>query len=559
MSDLDEKMTAETPVEEPVRKAPEAVGQADIDAFANQTPVGATRAAKKSAGGGKKSKKWVTWVALAGAVALLAAAVLIVPRLKPPVEDPEPPAPEDTTVVLLDKEVKNADEETPCPVTRVHIASRLDDYTLALGEDNVLRLEGEENLPVNTTAAADLVNTLTYIMAEDTVADHADDLSVYGLTAPTATVEVDYADGTHLTLDLASLAVGSHYYLRMNGEDTVYLMSSSLPGTVMQTAETYVGVNLISAPSVHGEDANGSAVMKELSLTGPVRGNQITTLRRRENTDSGEFSNCAHLLTAPYLMETDTTMATDVFAVTEVNAADVVALHPTEGEKEEYGLDDPQSIAKIVLAVYTYTADEDGNVASGGYYNETPHLVLLGKKDADGNYYAMVDAMDVIFLVEAANVPWAERTYHDFASQYLFLRNLTSLKSLGCTLDGKTYDFEFAHFPEAETLDEQLQVTVDGKQYPTDDFRTLYQVLMTLCRTGAAPAEPQGDPLLTVRITSTDENFSVKTIDIYPYSGSVYIARANTGDTYKVTASNVDDAIVQIRHYLNGEPVVNKW
>jgi len=47
-------------------------------------------------------------------------------------------------------------------------------------------------------------------------------------------------------------------------------------------------------------------------------------------------------------------------------------------------------------------------------------------------------ALDVIYLIDADQVPWAEKTYHDFANQYLFLQKLTSLSSITCTVDGQT-------------------------------------------------------------------------------------------------------------------------
>ena len=553
MSDLNEQQ----PVE---REAPEVLGQSDIDAFANQTPVGATKAHKKAQG--KRRRKWTTWVATLAAVAVLGGAVAAFTFWIKPEEEPKKPdnEPADTSVTLLDKTLKADGSENKSPVKAIKVKSRLDEYAFKQNKDGILQMVGEENLAMNSTAINSLVEELSLIVAKDTVATGLTDMTEYGFDAPTATVEVTYSDDVTVKLELASLAVGSHYYLRVDGGDTVYLVDSVLPGEVMQTAEAFVGLSMITAPSVSPDDPNGSPIMKELSLTGPVRDNVITTVRRREAEDSEEFVNSAYLLTAPYLMATDATVTTDVFATTDMFASEVVALHPSEEQLKEYGLDDPQSIAKIVLAVYTAETKADGTTGDAGYYNEMNHILKLGKQTADGTgYYAMADAKDVIYLVSAEDVKWATKTYHDFANQYLFLRNLNTLSSIACTLDGKTYDFKFEHFPEAEELDDQLKVTVDGKQYYTDEFRILYQVLMTLYRTGPAPEAPSGEPLLTVRITSLDESFSVNEVKIYPYSGSVYIAQTETGDTYKTTASRVDDAMQQIRNYLNGDPVINRF
>lgn len=559
MSNLDEQRPQPDSAPEETRTEPQALGQSDIDAFAAQTPVGANAKRLKKRAGKKSPRRLTTMLAAVAGVLVLGGAVALLTLVSPDeAEEPEVETP-DTSVLLLDKTTDENGEEIATPIKSIHVSSRLDDYTLALNADGVLKLTDGEDLAVNSTNVSALVEALTSITAADTIATGLTSFADYGLDAPTATVEVVYADDTTTKLELASLAVGSKYYLRLNGGDTVYLLDSTLPTEVMQTAEAFVGLTMISSPAVGSSDANGSVVLKELSLTGTVRNNQITTVRRKETSDSGEFANSTYLLTEPYLTDTDSTVVTEVFGVTDVSASEVVALHPTEAQLAEYGLDNPYSIAKIVLAVYTYTSDEAGNVATEGYYNETVHLMLLGSKDEDGNYYAMADTMDVVFLVAADSVPWAETTYHDLANQYLFLRNLNTLSSIACTLDGKTYDFRFEHFPEEEELDDQLRVTMDGTVYPTDQFRELYKVLMTLYRTGAAPAEPSGDPLLTVKVTSTDESYSVKEVSIYDYSGSVYIARSETGDTYKVTASRVDDAIQQIRNYLNGDPVVNRF
>ena len=61
MSDLNEQQ----PVE---REAPEVLGQSDIDAFANQTPVGANKAHQKAKG--KSRRKLTTWIATLAAVAV---------------------------------------------------------------------------------------------------------------------------------------------------------------------------------------------------------------------------------------------------------------------------------------------------------------------------------------------------------------------------------------------------------------------------------------------------------------------------------------------------------
>lgn len=539
--------------EEPSREAPKAQGLSDIEAFA----AAATREVAKPP---HKRRRLTVLVGAVAAVAVLTGAVFALPALFPePEPEPEPDVP-DTSVVLLDKELDADGKAIEDPVKSVRVTTALDDYTLSLGEDNTWELQGEEDLPLNTTAVESLVESLVYVQAQDTVADGVVDFGEYGLNTPALSLHTVYADMTAVTLDLASLAVGNGYYLRMNGGDEVYLVDSSLATEAMKQPEAYVSLSVVAAPSVNAEDANGTVMIKELSLTGSLRDNVITTVRPKEEADGAEYENTSYLLTAPYKMATDSTVTTPVFAVTDITAEEAVVLHPNAAQLAEYGLDAPQSVAKIELGVFTSTTNDAGEITSSGYYNEQVHLVKLGKKTADGAaYYAMADTRDVIYRVSTEYLPWADKTYHDFANQYLFLRNLTSLKSITCTVNGAEYAFEFTHNPEGETLDDELTVTMNGETLRTHEFRVLYQVLMTLYRTGAAPAEPQGEPMLTVRVSSLDEKLADRVIDIYAHSGSVCIARTETGDTYKMTASRVLDAIEQIENYVSGEDVINRF
>ena len=538
-------------------KRPEALGQADIDAFADQTPQAGRKARSK--------KKWPLWAGVLTALAVLAAAVILLPGLLGQ-EDPVPgtetddPAHTAAPVTVVNKQTGAEGEVASDLVRAVSVTSLQGSYGFYTDENGIVRMEGDPNVPLNGTEVLSLFTRLSKVEAEDTVAAHVTDMDQYGFSLPAVTASVTYADGESVTLDMAAMAVGKKHYLRVRGEDTVYLVSAGLPEALIQPVEQFVSLSLIASPEVSPEDPNGTPMMKEFSLTGPVRDNVITTLRRKTAEDSEEFANTNFLVTAPYLLAADAGAVTEFFATPSLTAQETVVLHPTDAQLEEYGLKEPRSVAKLVVAVYTSLTDESGETTEGGSYNESVHLIRLGKSADNGTaYYCMADAVDAVYKVSADSVPWAEKTYHDYASRYLFMRHLNTLRSITCTLDGREYDFRFQHFPEEEELDDTLRVTVDGQTYATDQFRTLFQVLMTIYRTGPAPAEPAGEPLLTVKITSLDDSFSVNEISIYPYSASAYIARTEQGDTYKVTASRVDDAMEQIRRYLRGEEVVNRF
>ena len=100
-----------------------------------------------------------------------------------------------------------------------------------------------------------------------------------------------------------------------------------------------------------------------------------------------------------------------------------VKAHPTAAQLKEYGLDKPYSTAEITLCgavLKVHRRRQDNR----HFYNTTKHTVKLGKKDDEGNYYALVNDINAIYLVAPSSVPWAELKYDDIASEMLFLRDI---------------------------------------------------------------------------------------------------------------------------------------
>lgn len=460
----------------------------------------------------------------------------------------------DTSAVLVDKSTADG-KAVEKPVARIEVSTVLESYVLSPNEDGELHLESCRDLPRNSAVIQSLVEKLTTIEVEKTVTEDPDAAKEFGFDLPLATVAVTYHDDTEFIFELCSLPLGSEgYYLKVKDKAPIYLADAEFGEEVLQEETAFIGTTLFTAPTPKEDDDNGSAVLKEMSLTGSIR-DQIITLHMRDSNDSDEYENSSYILTEPYETDVNSETISTLVAGTSLVATKAVKAHPTDEQLAEYGLDKPRSIAKIVTAVHTSTVDDSSNITAESYYDERTNLVVLGKQDDEGNYYALVNALDVVYLLSADSVPWAEATYEDFVSSMLYLRKITNIQRFTCVLNGEEHVFDLTHVPDADTLDEKLLVKENGKQYDTADFRTLYQVLMTIARTGSAPAEPSGEPLLIIRLEPVSDQHKTLETAIYKHSASVYICRTSEGDTYKVSASRVDYAIEQINRFLAGEVV----
>ncbi len=528
-------------------------------------------------------------VAVVALVALLLVLIFLLPSKG--TVDTSSVASSDTSVTVLDKS-KDADGKTvDHPIKNIQITLGGETYILSQNEEGELVADSYKDLPINTYEISSLVSTLTTITATKEIASNPDSPADYGFTgkfAPaessetssgsassgesstantpkpvglTAQISVTYHDDTTLGFEVGRESPTKEgYYLREIGKDPIYLVDATFVETVSQPSTAYIGLNVITAPSVKTDDANGQALLREIELGGSSRTSQL--ILRRSTPEDNLTNTSDYVITKPYFRAANSSSAlvTALGTYTSVTASGVEKPYPTSEDLKKYGLDNPFSTATFTLAVQTTEeAESSGEADKTSYYNVQKHTIKLGNKNDAGEYYALVYNEDtlipVVYRFSAASVAWAESQYDDVAETLLFLRNITSLSNVVVTANGKVTDFRLEHFPDESERDDQMKVTVDGQPYDTANFRTLYQVLMSISRKGAAPGEPAGDPVLSIKLNPLEASDGVVELSIYKHDPNVYIVRFSTGETYAVNATEVNEAIKQIGNYLDGKEV----
>lgn len=506
----------------------------------------------------KPKKKWSKqrWIILAtSAVAVVLVAALLLLLLVPPATDPTPEestdTETDTSVTLLDKTQKGK-----TVVKQVEVKNDKDSYTIYYNEkENVFLLKGYEDI----TLSADLTDTLVACTSSLVAVDEVkkpEALSVYGLDKPDATVTVTYKDG-----DVAHLSVGvlvpteNGYYVSADAKEGVYIFESDAVSLFLSRGIAFADTTLITTPTVKKDDANGSAVLKEVRLSGKNYPKPLG-LRRSYHTDSEELTLFTYIIDTPYLRGTTDDVMSSLSNFKSLSADQALILHPTEENKEKLGFNDPLIVADITMAVETGEDIKEGEEETiNTYYNETTTKITVGSME-NGNYVVMMDGIDAIFLVnKTAFAAIGERTYENSVSQLLFLKNIVDLGRISITMDGKTADFKLTHYPNKEDDDKKLKVTVDGKKYPTPDFRELYQMLMGLERYDTPDRAPSGDPVMEVQMYTNDGKPYLGA-KYYPLSGTLCAVVTTEGEIFTTRWHNVTHFTEQVENYLNGDPVL---
>ena len=460
----------------------------------------------------------------------------------------------DTSISLISKDTANG-KAVDQPVKKAVIKTKDEEFTIAPSDDKQLIVMGYEDLPVNTTEIESLIRTLASLSASRKVADDSSKEAEFGLDKPRATAAVTYHDDSSVTFELGNDAAGdAGSYLRIEKGGPIYLVETAFSEQLLRQSVEYIGTTLITAPATKSDDKDGQAIMKSMKLSGTVRKNKPFSFGVNTNQASGVLSTFVYVITSPGSKGTSDEATTIAQAATSLSALKAVKAHPASAQLREYGLDKPYSVCELTLAVQT-SAASGNEEAKPSYYNTTKHTVKLGKKDADGNYYAMVDDYKVVYAISPSSVPWAETQYNDIVSKMLFLRDIKGVKSISLKTGDKDTTFQLTHYPDEEDSDKSMAVKVDGKTCSTPEFRSLYQVLMSVYRYGETSEKPKGDAEIVLKLEPVKKSDGSFTASFYKLSSSLYICEVSDGDAYTVKTSDVKKMLTSLDNYLNGREV----
>ena len=457
---------------------------------------------------------------------------------------------------LYDRSKDKTEQEI---VQSVTIKNKDDEYTIRYNTtDKLYQLVGYTDISLSATGMEELMGCATTLNGYDKV-KAVEKLSDFGLEKPPITVTITYYDDSTTTLLIGNETPDkAGYYARLQDGDEVVMINADTAAYFQLKRGQYVERNLIAAPTVKKDDANGTVVLKELTLKGGPE-NETLSLRQALASDGEEYSYAAFIITKPYKRMVSETVSSALSNFTYLVANESVVLHPTAADKAKYGFHNPYAVIDMTLAVQT-TEEEEESAESGSstqfiYYNTATSRITIGSKDDNGNYYVMVNDHNAIYLVASTSLETvAERTYANTISELLFLKNILDIKQFSVTTDGKTYDFMLAHDETKEDSDEQLTVTCDGKTLDTPNFRTLYSRLMGISRYGETDKKPSGQPLHKIKLIENDGSTCL-TLEIFENSSSLCTVRTDEGELFTIKLSDISNYVTFVKDYYNGKPV----
>ncbi len=357
-------------------------------------------------------------------------------------------------------------------IQSIKIKNQRGEYTLISDGEGGFYEESIKGFPQYAAMVTSVVNASSKVTAKRLVEENCLELSKYGLDTPNTETLLTEKDGTTHALKIGDEAAGGGYYFTYNGKNDVYTVS-----LVSVSALEYIPLDLID---IMLTDTLDEIYFEKIVLAGTVREEPITIVSM-DKGDEDVTVLFSYDITSPGNTHLNMNIASTFLSqFSGMYAQTAVVLAPTEDQLREYGFDNPYS---------TVTLTNEGR----------EQTVLVGKVDEDGMAYLMRSDRDIIYKVTAAAYDWIEKQYPELVSNIFLTPYIGDVNEVVIEFGDENYTFKTDYSDETD-----LTVTYKGAKQDPDNFKRLYQLLVTAYAEEYSVEKAQGSPVLTVTYNYKD-------------------------------------------------------
>lgn len=395
-------------------------------------------------------------------LAVLGAATLALVLTQPKDDTADSGTSSDTSVSITDYETDD--------ISTLTIKNESGEYTInRLGKEKW----GIDSIPealANSSSYSTAMSSAGGMSAKQVVEENATDLAKYGFDNPTAAVKMTFKDNK--AEDITCL-IGIKYegenswYVKTDKSNTVYLVANSGVSFAMNNELSYVNKSTLIASFDSENDTVNRIRIERKDLEKDI------VLDKLPEETKKEFSSTY----VGYAMSSHNGILADdeldknvVYGLYGISASDVFAVSPTDEQKKQAGLDDPDCTVTMVSNEDTVTKLTIGSA-----------VYTVTKSDETGEeiktitgYYGMLSDKDAIYVFSPDSLPWLTATpegmlYKLFLTPYIYyLDGVTIYDS-----DRKAYDFKITGDADDSSF------TYDGKEVDSAKFKSFYQYLLS--------------------------------------------------------------------------------
>lgn len=266
-------------------------------------------------------------------------------------------------------------------------------YSFTKGEEGWTR-DDDSDFPTDQDTLDDLAGQAGTLAAVRTISD-PEDLTSYGLDAPTMEVNLTDEDGTQVKLLIGSTADSGDYYAKVDGSDTVYTIASTLPTALDIQVDELIA--LAEFPSISEDNIQSVTWTSGESTVTLVQEQTESESTEDSSSDADSSSDSSEEETTTIwkvegqtVSEDNTTFISLMAQLSELAFSDCYDYHGEAQTRTDCGLDTPVGVLTVV---YT-DGDEE----------KTMTLTLGALAEGGDSYYAMLDDDPIIYLIPSNEI-----------------------------------------------------------------------------------------------------------------------------------------------------------
>ena len=394
------------------------------------------------------------------------------------------------------------------------------DETIELHKDaDTWKLKTDTDFPVKQAYADTMAADAAELEAERLVSESADDFAQYGLDTPETAYVFTKSDGTQVTYYIGNYnSFGGTYYMNVAGTEKIYLISGDFLDDFGHGLSELADVETMQTVST--ED------VFDLTLTLDGETTRVFHVEDGLKTVYTDMFTWFSDDTTPVDAAAAQDLIGKAVSFTESGCADYKA---DDDELASYGLDEPVLTARFDYTVSerkeTGETDDDGEPVTETVTHDETMTLLVGTAAKDGSLYAMTDASDVVYLIDAEYL----QTLRDFDKTSL--RNMrlcavqsTDVASMDVTIEGKTTTISIER-SKSDDGDETAVYKADGKEITADLFNDFYASIQSIYAEDFTDKEVSAeDAPIVVTFHTTRAGFETVTLRLAPYDRNFYVA-----------------------------------
>lgn len=396
---------------------------------------------------------------------------------------------------------------------------------------------------LNTDYLQLFLDECSMIAVREMVSKNPDDLSIYGLDTPRATVDVTYTDGASTKIlvgDEENLSEG--VYIQLAGDDAVYLMPREYTIRFTMPVENYIQYQITPTRKM----PSALSVVRDVTFRGsmlpePIVIEWVDEHDKQEMRDAASFGVATHLLRSPGLHELDQTAGAEVFqSMLGIVSEGIVDYNCDEETIASYGFDNPY------LAVdFTMINGED--VAM-----EEFHLKVV--KREDGSLIMTCNNNGVIY--EILEVAFTKIAYEDFVMRWFLTPFITDLDRMIVSTPNSKMEFLFTGDSNKE-----LAISLDGQTLDIESFRSYYRLITSACNDGGSRIKetPKREPLFTVEYDYKDQLKPNDIMKIYESDSRSVPVEVNGEVEFTMKATYLERVLKAEKSLKSGTIIEENW